>query len=157
MRFDPSIVTVKQSSIVRSKKYLTLKENGDQILLKIILRNFKTRQRPDVLGQIDVLLTLKSMLKQSLRDRGGEGREGEGERKGKGKQCIMARCGSTEYQRYLKTMRGAFQCTVNRQQKRATCFATFMQNVLKINVERFITHVQTCFAVNKGCRKLREY
>ena len=103
MRFDPSIVTVKQSSIVRSKKYLTLKENGDQILLKIILRNFKTRQRPDVLGQIDVLLTLKSMLKQSLKDRGGEG-----ERKGKGKQCIMARCESTEYQRYLKTVRGAF-------------------------------------------------
>ena len=80
MRFDPSIVTVKQSSIVRSKKYLTLKENGDQILLKIILRNFKTRQRPDVLGQIDVLLTLKSMLKQSLRDRGGEGRAKEKER-----------------------------------------------------------------------------
>ena len=32
-----------------------------------------------------------------------------------------------------------------------------MQNVLKSNVARFITHVQTCFQVNKGCRKLREY
>ena len=37
----------------------------------------------------------------------GEGRGGEGEKKGE-TECVMARCGSSEYQRYLKTAPGAF-------------------------------------------------
>ena len=35
--------------------------------------------------------------------------------------------------------------------KRATCFATLLENLLYSDVARFTTHVQTCFAATKGC------
>ena len=41
----------------------------------------------------------------------------------------------------------------NRQEKRATCFAIFLQNELKSDPARLSTHVQTCFVTNPVCCK----
>jgi len=40
-------------------------------------------------------------------------------------------------------------------EKRATCFATLLQNELESDIARFTTHVQACIATNQV--KLSEY
>ena len=50
-----------------------------------------------------------------------------------------------------------FKGTNNRQQKRATCFATSLQNELNSDVPRFTALVQAFLATNQVVERVREY